>query len=337
MQREHDAKPILVPSSISEQRSPSSPSADDPFPFVFVPASAQCEALPMLVEGILKQKVAIEQALHRSGAVLFRGFQVLTPSDFNHVLDALGYDNFAYRGRGNAQKTAVVGRVVTATDVPVHFPIGFHNEMAYQSIQPSKVVFYCNVEPPVDAGGATPIVQGHVVYERLQKEMPEFLKMIETKGLMYHKFLSNDPSGTRTGSWQAVFKASTKEEAEEKAKASDSHIEWREDDTAMCCLGPRSGVKCDLKRGQRKVWFNSIGATYDSMHTRSSGQDGISFGDGSPLSNENMLACIQIMQQEQTAFRWCKGDVLFFDNLAVLHGREPSKPPRKILAALCAN
>ncbi|MCO5608545.1 hypothetical protein L7F22_062756 [Adiantum nelumboides] len=334
---DHDAKPILVPSSIPEQRPPSSPSADDAFPTVFVPASTECEALPLLVEGIIKQKAAIEQAFHRSGAVLFRGFQVLTPSDFNDVLEALGYDNFAYRGRGNAQKMPVVGRVVTANELPLHFPIGFHNEMSYQSINPSKVAFYCNVEPPVDAGGATPIVQGHVVYERLQKEMPEFLKMIETKGLMYHRFLSNDPSGTRIDSWQAVFKACTKEDAEEMAKASDSHIEWREDDTARSCLGPRSGVKCDVKRGQRKVWFNSIGATYDSMHIISPGQDGISFGDGSPLSDDSMLACIHIMQQEQTAFKWRKGDVLFFDNLAVLHAREPSKPPRRILAALCAN
>ncbi|MCO5606356.1 hypothetical protein L7F22_060544 [Adiantum nelumboides] len=70
---DHYANPILVPSSIPEQRPPSSLSALDAFPTVFVPASTEWEALPILVEGIIKQKVAIEQALHRSGAVLFRG------------------------------------------------------------------------------------------------------------------------------------------------------------------------------------------------------------------------------------------------------------------------
>ncbi|XP_024535645.1 clavaminate synthase-like protein At3g21360 [Selaginella moellendorffii] len=144
---------VLVKGHTPEQRSPHL----FRIPHVFVPFDSSCAALSMLLEGIQSQKADIEHALHQSGAVLLRGFEVLTASDFNDVLEAFGYDNFVYNGRG-AQRKAITGRVVTANEKPVHLPIGFHNEMAYQLKTPSKVMFYCDIEPPEGAGGATPIV-----------------------------------------------------------------------------------------------------------------------------------------------------------------------------------
>ncbi|XP_024535015.1 clavaminate synthase-like protein At3g21360 isoform X1 [Selaginella moellendorffii] len=319
---------VLVEGHTPEQRS-------HPFriPHVFVPFDSSCAALSMLLEGIQSQKADIEHALHQSGAVLLRGFEVLTASDFNDVLEAFGYDNFVYNGRGTVKK-AIIGRVFTANEKPVHLPIGFHNEMAYQLKTPSKVMFYCDIEPPEGAGGATPIVQGHIVYQRLKKEMPEFLKMVEDKGLTYIRTLCNDPSAKN--SWQEVLQASTKEEAEKKAKEGNNRIEWNQNGTASLFMGPRIGTKFCKSNG-RKVWFNNIGSTYGLMLTSPPGEHGISFGDGTPLNEEFLAACKRIMEEEKVAFKWHKGDVLIIDNDAVLHAREPSRPPRKILSGLAAN
>ncbi|EFJ24034.1 hypothetical protein SELMODRAFT_415377 [Selaginella moellendorffii] len=184
---------VLVKGHTPEQRSPHL----FRIPHVFVPFDSSCAALSMLLEGIQSQKADIEHALHQSGAVLLRGFEVLTASDFNDVLEAFGYDNFVYNGRG-AQRKAITGRVVTANEKPVHLPIGFHNEMAYQLKTPSKVP-----EAPHPS---------YIVYQRLKKEMPEFLNMVEDKGLTYIRTLCNYPSAK--DSWQEILQASTKEEAE---------------------------------------------------------------------------------------------------------------------------
>uniref|UniRef100_A0A7N0ULA9 TauD/TfdA-like domain-containing protein n=1 Tax=Kalanchoe fedtschenkoi TaxID=63787 RepID=A0A7N0ULA9_KALFE len=40
-------------------------------------------------------------------------------------------------------------------------------------------------------------------------------------------------------------------------------------------------------------------------------------------------------EEESIQVKWEKGDVMFFDNWALLHGRRPSLAPRKVLVATC--
>ncbi|CAG7881041.1 unnamed protein product [Brassica rapa] len=52
--------------------------------------------------------------------------------------------------------------------------IPFHHEMAQVPEFPSKLFFYCEVEP--NSGGETPLVLSHVVYERMKEKHPEFVR-----------------------------------------------------------------------------------------------------------------------------------------------------------------
>lgn len=61
--------------------------------------------------------------------MLFRGFDVKTPKDFNDVVEAFGYEEFSYMG-GTATRRIVFGRVYTANESPLDEEIGFHHEMA---------------------------------------------------------------------------------------------------------------------------------------------------------------------------------------------------------------
>ena len=85
-------------------------------------------ALP-LTESIKAHKQVLESLLAESGALLLRGFPLNTPSEFNDVVEAFGYEEFPYVG-GSAPRANVVGRVFTANESPPDQNIAFHHEMA---------------------------------------------------------------------------------------------------------------------------------------------------------------------------------------------------------------
>ncbi|KAK2654609.1 hypothetical protein Ddye_014465 [Dipteronia dyeriana] len=114
--------------------------------------------------------------------MLFRGFDVKTPEDFNDVIEAFGYEELSYVG-GTAPRSNVVGRVFTANESPPDQHIGFHHEMAQAPEPPSKLFFFCEVAPT--SGGETTVILSHIVYERMREKYPEFVKNLENHGLIF--------------------------------------------------------------------------------------------------------------------------------------------------------
>ena len=112
---------------IPEQRNYNSvpfPSVLSPNPTTIVPCSAS-----LLVETIKTKKPFLDSLLHKTGAVLFRRFDIKTAEDFNDVVEAFGYEDLPYVG-GTAPRTNVVCRVYTTNESPPDQNIGFHHEMA---------------------------------------------------------------------------------------------------------------------------------------------------------------------------------------------------------------
>lgn len=98
------------------------------FPTVLIPSPKFGDR--NLKEAIRDQKPWLESVLHKTGAILFRGFSsVSSASDFNDVVEAFGYDELPYVG-GAAPRTNVVGRVFTSNESPPDQKIPFHHEMA---------------------------------------------------------------------------------------------------------------------------------------------------------------------------------------------------------------
>ncbi|CAN1296249.1 Clavaminate synthase-like protein At3g21360 [Linum perenne] len=57
--------------------------------------------------------------------------------------------------------------------------------------------------------------------------------------------------------------------------------------------------------------------------------------DGTEIPEKFVKRCGEILEEESIQFKWQKGDVAFFDNWALFHGRRPSSAPRKVLVATC--
>lgn len=301
------------------------------FPAVLLPnPDVSSPSFPVAIK---EQKPWLDSLLHRSGAVLFKGFPVNSASDFNDVVEAFGYQELPYVG-GAAPRTNVVGRVFTANESPPDQKIPFHHEMAQVPEYPSKLFFYCEVEP--GSGGETPIVLSHVVYEKMKSKYPEFVGKLEEKGLIYTRVLGEEdnPLSPIGRGWKSTFLTSHKSVAEERALKLGMKLEWLEDGVKTV-MGPIPGVKFDETR-QRKVWFNSMVAAYTGWEdARNDPKKAVTFGDGSPLPAQVIYDCLAILEEESVAVPWRKGDVLLIDNLAVLHSRRPFDPPRRVLASLC--
>ncbi|KAF3790029.1 Clavaminate synthase-like protein [Nymphaea thermarum] len=282
---------------------------------------------------VQRGKAAVEAALRKSGAVLFRGFPVRTAAEFNEVVEAFSWEELPYVG-GAAPRTNVVGRVFTANESPPDQKIPFHHEMAQVPEFPSKLFFFCEVEPRED--GETPIVLSHLIYERMKEKYPEFVSRLEERGLIYTRVLGqgDDPSSPIGRGWQSTFLTTDRKVAEERATKLGMKLEWI-DDGVKTVMGPIPAIKIDSTSG-RKVWFNSMVAAYTGWEdARNDPVKAVTFGDGTPLPADVIYDCLKILDEESVAIPWQQGDILLIDNMAVLHSRRSFLPPRRILASLC--
>ncbi|KAK1576463.1 hypothetical protein Q3G72_014065 [Acer saccharum] len=310
-----------------------------PFPSVLSPnpttttttTAVQC-SVSHLIETIKTQKPFLDSLLHKTGAVLIRGFDIKTAKDFNDVVEAFGYEELSYVGsRSPAGRTNVVGRVFTANELPLDQPIGFHHEMSEAPEPPSKLFFFCEVAPT--SGGETAIVLSHVVHERIRHKYPEFVEKLEEHGLIYSLLVGADDDHSYIGSrgWKSTFSTEDESVAEERATKMGIRLEWMVDGGVKRITGPLPVIMYDKSR-QQKIWFtNMVGWQVAGNGPCKT----ITFGDGKLLSADIRCECLKILEEECVAIPWQEGDVLLIDNWAVLHSRRPTNSPRRLLASLC--
>ncbi|CAM6049550.1 unnamed protein product [Sphagnum compactum] len=304
------------------------------FPQVLKPGAASSADVNSLVAAIRKDKDWLEQQLELYGALLLRDFGVHTAEDFNAVVEAFDYPELPYIG-GAAPRFKVVGRVYTTNESPPDQLVPFHHEMAQVPEYPGKLFFYCEVEPA--EGGETPILLSHLIYERMAKEWPEFVEKLQKEGVLYTRVLpeGDDLSSAIGRGWQSTFLTTDRLEAEKRAAKLGVRLEWlSEGGGVKTVTGPIPAIKTDELR-HRPVWFNSIVAAYTGWKdSRNDPEKAVTYGDGTPLPKDAVLACLKVLEEEKVSIPWRHGDVLMLDNNAVQHSRKAFVPPRRVLASL---
>lgn len=114
-----------------------------------------------------------------------------------------------------------------------------------------------------------------------------------------------------------------------RANALGMDVEWLPNGAMKTILGPRCLTKVFDGRKGRKMWFNTMVGMHGKEHSSAL------MADGTEIAENVVKRCQQIIEEESIQFKWEKGDVLFFDNYALLHGRRPSLPPRRVLVSTC--
>ncbi|KAF4356852.1 hypothetical protein F8388_019511 [Cannabis sativa] len=280
-----------------------------------------------LLSVLKKNKEWFDEMITKNSAVLLRGFNVENAEDFNEIIEAFGWDDIRYVGP--APRTHVYKRVWTANEGPLTQFIYYHHEMVLIKEFPKKVILFCETPPP--EGGETPFVPSFRVTERMMKEFPEAVEEMETKGLTY-SFIAlskNDISSMRGRGWEDTFGTSDRAEAERRAKALGMEMEWLPNGGVKAILKSRGLTKVFEGRKGRKMWFNTVVGMHGKEHSSAT------MADGTEIPQNVVKRCEEIIEEESIQFKWEKGDVLFFDNYALLHGRRPSLPPRRVLVTTC--
>lgn len=213
-------------------------------PFIVSPPSCSPIMTPAeAVAFVQAHRSRVDAALRQYGHVVFRGFPLSSPSDFDAFVQAwedwedLSYDrsmSFAVRkrfgGENNDNTTdagAAASRICT-TNEGKSGGLVFHHEQAQTPLWPSHVFFCCQLPAAPGDGGATGLVSSPLVYEQLQQLHPDFCEKCEQHGVQYTVYAgpTQDPTKGAGRSWKSFFHAQSKDECERKMKAGGWTWEW---------------------------------------------------------------------------------------------------------------
>eukprot|EP00536_Pseudo-nitzschia_multiseries_P016860 jgi/Psemu1/263912/estExt_Genewise1Plus.C_12690011 len=284
----------------------------------------------------------IDGILSEHGFVLFRGFPLCTPEDFNGFVGAFdGFSDLSYsKSLSFAVRTKLCDRICTTNEGR--------------------------------SGGLTGIVSSPAVYERLQRRHPAFCTKLEREGVRYTVYAGPDSDPTKGAgrSWKSFFRVSNRTECEARMTAGGWTWEWGVGPATATSDGdapvPSDFLKCTtplleavkLAGTDGNCFFNQLIATtanalefsrvggssssngYDPLvdvPTQEGIDECVRFGNGDPIPLEILLEAKDICEELAIDVEWQTGDVLLLSNYLMMHARRPWKGPegsRKLLASL---
>lgn len=312
---------------------------DNVLPLFVMAASAEgggAAAPDELAAHVRAHREALRAALHRHGAILFRGFSVENAGAFEEVVRGFAPALRGYQG-GDSPRAVVTERVYTSTSYPPSLPIPLHNEMSYSRDYPSIIAFYCEVAPSEE--GETPLADCRLALHSISAGLRERLKI---KKLRYIQNLSD---GAGIGkSWRATFETDDRQAVEALLRARGATFEWK----ANGALRVSETVEPILSHQQtgEQVLFAQAHLWHVScldVRTRSALLKLVAegdlyhhctYGDGSPLDEADLLEIRSALDNAAVKVPWQRHDVLLVDNVLVAHGRSPFHGERRILVAM---
>ncbi|MGW0389351.1 TauD/TfdA family dioxygenase [Streptomyces sp. NPDC003042] len=278
-----------------------------------------------------------EELLAEHGAVLVRGLGLTDAGAFHRAVTLFGDSLIdSYRG-GNTPRAAVSDGVFTSTEYPARFDISLHNEMSYAQSWPSRLFFGCLVAP--ETGGATPVCDGGALLAALPPEVRDRF----ASGVVYKQHLHG---GFGLGkSWQATFETQDKAVVERFLEDSAAEYAWTADG-GLRVSQHRPGIRHNPRTGAQ-TWFNQADQWHPSNLPADEAESllsliddvedlphWITYGDGSPLSDDDLAHVREAQRENKLVEPWQVGDIMMVDNMSVLHGREAYTGDRKIVVSM---
>jgi alpha-ketoglutarate-dependent taurine dioxygenase len=279
-------------------------------------------------------KQSVLEKIQSMGAVLFRGFDLLSIESFEQLLTNLSGELVDYSYR-STPRNQVSGKIYTSTHYPAHQTIALHNEMSYSRQWPMIIAFFC-LQPAAE-GGETPLADSRTVFAQID---PEIRKEFIRKQVMYVRNYDDDALDL---SWREVFQTDSYAEVENYCLKAGMKVEWNGDKKLRTSQVCQAVIEHPLT-GQM-VWFNQAHLFHVSsleqdirslLQTASGGNEprNAFFGDGSEIDEAVLDHIRAVYENEMVTFPWQRGDVLILDNILKAHGRKPYHGPRQIVVGM---
>ncbi|HET9359032.1 MAG TPA: TauD/TfdA family dioxygenase [Vicinamibacterales bacterium] len=274
----------------------------------------------------------LDRELLKHGALLLRGFE--TNLDvFEAAAGAVSKELF--RDYGDLPQEQGKDAVYHSTPYPENEMIDFHNESSHLRSWPEKQFFMCVLVS--EEGGVTPIADCREVYRLLS---PELRDKFHSKGLKYvRNFIPK-----LDVSWQQFFRTENRAEVEAKCRETGTDFTWKDGDR-LKIESWAPGVITHPRTGEL-VFFNQVRlhhvsclpAAYRESTLSMFAQDdlprNVVFGDGTPITDDEIAQVGLAFDKAVVDAPWQKGDIMMLNNMLVAHGRRPFKGKRKIVVAM---
>lgn len=214
----------------------------------------------------------IKQVYYDHGALLFRGFAVTTPREFEDVFVQLTYPLVPFDGvyLGTSPRSASIDGtkyVSTASNIPAWQQIIPHTEMSFLRTPPDQISFWAQTANE-GLGGDTPLAD----FRQMWREMrPDVREAFKTNGIKYHRKYYSETSGgpalwvnhpSYSKSWQAMFRTDTHAEAERQAAAQGFACDWAADDT-LILTHTMNASRVHPTTGE-SAWHNHFGVLHQA-------------------------------------------------------------------------
>ncbi|MGH7594063.1 MAG: TauD/TfdA family dioxygenase [Gemmatimonadales bacterium] len=298
-------------------------------PLIVEPVSA---GLP-LADFCAANREWIESRILEHGGILFRGFDVPTPADFERAAKAAWGELFA--DYGDLPRNSAGEKIYESTPYPADQMILFHNESSHLPSWPMRINFHCVV--PAPKGGCTPIIDTRALMQQLD---PAVVAAFREKGLLYVRNFSAGVDPT----WEEFFHTTDRSKVEQMCRDAGSEFEWLPGGglrirtrTHAVANHPTTGDELFFNQVQLHHIYCVDEETRDGLRALFNDDElprNVYYGDGTPISDEVMEQIGRVFEQVCVRFQWQKGDTIFLDNMRVSHARDTFEGPRHIVVAL---
>jgi len=287
-----------------------------------------------LLQWLETNRQSVLDKLHTTGAVLCRGFDLLSIETFEQLLTSLSGELLDYSYR-STPRNQVSGKIYTSTHYPAHQTIALHNEMSYSRQWPMIIGFFC-VQPAAE-GGETPLADSRKVFAQID---PEIREEFTRKQVMYVRNYDDDALDL---SWREVFQTDSRAEVENYCLKAGMKAQWHGDRQLRTSQVCQAVIEHPLTG--EMVWFNQAHLFHVSsleqdvrslLQSTSGGNEprNAFFGDGSEIDEAALEHIRSVYEKEKVTFPWQRGDVLLLDNILKAHGRKPYRGPRQIVVGM---
>lgn len=310
---------------------------EERLPLVVEPDGCESDSREYLLHLCLNQREALHAELLKYGAILLRGFPVLTAHELACFVRLFsGRELKSYTG-GASPRIKLCDGVYTSTEYSQQITLALHNELSYTYEWPEHLFFCCVM--PAREGGETSVGDSRAILKNIDAGV---LRQFKSKKIRYVRNLCD---GVGTGfSWQDAFETTHRAVVESYCHTGGIDFSWREDGGLRLAELRPATERHPLTN--EEVWFNQADGfhpsaldreTYEALISEMKEEDfrlNAYFGDGASLDMAALAHIRDVIRRETVPVAWQAGDILILDNMLAAHGRMPFTGSRKILLAM---